>query len=82
MAQQHPRNILAYPDAPTLGQPEALVRGHDGLFDDADNFGEGSAGSSCRTAWTITLPGSGSIPPDRCTARSRGARLFDVQKVR
>ena len=42
MAQQHLRNILAYLDVPTLGQPEAFIHGHDGLFDDADNFGEGS----------------------------------------
>lgn len=32
MAQQHLRNILAYLDVPTLGQPEAFLRA-DALFD-------------------------------------------------
>jgi chromate reductase, NAD(P)H dehydrogenase (quinone) len=35
MAQQHLRNILAYLDVPTLGQPEAFIRVKDGLFDEA-----------------------------------------------
>ncbi len=42
MAQQHLRNILAYLDVPTLGQPEAFVHAKDGLFDAAGNIGEGS----------------------------------------
>lgn len=42
MAQQHLRNILAYLDVPTLGQPEAFIHAKDGLFDEAGNF----AGSS------------------------------------
>lgn len=42
MAQQHLRNILAYLDVPTLGQPEAFIHVRDGLFDDAGNIGEGS----------------------------------------
>ena len=33
MAQQHLRNILAYLDMPTLGQPEAFVQATEGLFD-------------------------------------------------
>jgi chromate reductase, NAD(P)H dehydrogenase (quinone) len=33
MAQQHLRNVLAYLDVPTLGQPEAYVHAKDGLFD-------------------------------------------------
>jgi chromate reductase len=32
MAQQHLRNILAYLDMPTLGQPEAFVQNKQGLF--------------------------------------------------
>src|SRR5687768_13916597 len=35
MAQQHLRNILAYLDMPTLGQPEAFIHVTDGLFDDS-----------------------------------------------
>lgn len=38
MAQQHLRNILAYLDVPTLGQPEAFFQVKDGFFDDAGNI--------------------------------------------
>jgi chromate reductase len=37
-AQQHLRNILAYLDMPTLGQPEAFLQMKEGLFDDAGGF--------------------------------------------
>ena len=33
MAQQHLRNILAYLDMPTLGQPEAYIQVKEGFFD-------------------------------------------------
>lgn len=42
MAQQHLRNILAYLDVPTLGQPEAFIQNKEGLFDEAGNIGEAS----------------------------------------
>jgi chromate reductase, NAD(P)H dehydrogenase (quinone) len=42
MAQQHLRNVLAYLDVPTLGQPEAFIQATDALFDNAGNFGESS----------------------------------------
>jgi len=42
MAQQHLRNILAYLDVPTLGQPEVFLQAKDGLFDEAGNIGAGS----------------------------------------
>jgi chromate reductase len=42
MAQQHLRNILAYLDAPTLGQPEAFIQAREGLFDEAGNIGADS----------------------------------------
>ncbi len=42
MAQQHLRNILAYLDVPTLGQPEAFIQMRDGLFDAEGNIGETS----------------------------------------
>ncbi|MFI4939674.1 MAG: NADPH-dependent FMN reductase [Burkholderiales bacterium] len=42
IAQQHLRNVLAYLDVPTLGQPEAFIQAKDGLFDQAGNIGEGS----------------------------------------
>lgn len=42
MAQQHLRNVLAYLDVPTLGQPEAFLQAKDGLFDADGGIGEGS----------------------------------------
>jgi chromate reductase, NAD(P)H dehydrogenase (quinone) len=39
LAQQHLRNVLAYLDVPTLGQPEAFLQAKEGLFDDAGNIG-------------------------------------------
>jgi len=39
VAQQHLRNVLAYLDVPTLGQPEAFIQVKDGLFDEAGNIG-------------------------------------------
>jgi chromate reductase len=42
VAQQHLRNVLAYLDVPTLGQPEAFIQAKEGLFDDAGNIGAGS----------------------------------------
>ena len=38
MAQQHLRNILAYLDVPTLGQPEAFFQAKDAMFDEAGNI--------------------------------------------
>nr|WP_207199379.1 NAD(P)H-dependent oxidoreductase [Rhodoplanes elegans] len=43
MAQQHLRNILAYLDMPTLGQPEAFIQMKEGLFD-----ADGSIGAASR----------------------------------
>ena len=42
MAQQHLRNVLAYLDVPTLGQPEIFLQAKDGLFDAAGDIGEAS----------------------------------------
>lgn len=39
LAQQHLRNVLAYLDMPTLGQPEAFIQMQDGLFDDDGSIG-------------------------------------------
>lgn len=41
-AQQHLRNVLAYLDMPTLGQPEVFLQWTDGLVDDEGNIGERS----------------------------------------
>ncbi len=43
LAQQHLRNILAYLDVPTLGQPEAFIRAQEGLFN-----GDGSIGAESK----------------------------------
>ena len=42
MAQQHLRNVLAYLNMPTLGQPEAFIQMKEGLFDDAGGIGPAS----------------------------------------
>ena len=39
MAQQHLRNILAYLDVPTLGQPEVFIQVNDALFDASGEIG-------------------------------------------
>ena len=38
LAQQHLRNILAYLDVPTLGQPEIFLQGKEGLFEADGNI--------------------------------------------
>lgn len=38
MAQQHLRNVLAYLDVPTLGQPEAFIQVKEGLFDEGGDL--------------------------------------------
>ena len=43
LAQQHLRNIFAYLDVPTLGQPEAFLQMKDGLFE-----ADGSIGAASR----------------------------------
>jgi chromate reductase len=42
MAQQHLRNVLAFLDMPTLGQPEVFLQQKEGLFTDADDIGGAS----------------------------------------
>lgn len=42
MAQQHLRNVLAYLDVPTMGQPEAFVQFKDGLIDESGDVGAAS----------------------------------------
>lgn len=42
IAQQHLRNVLAYLDVPTLGQPEAFIQAKEGLFDDSGGIGADS----------------------------------------
>ena len=42
LSQQHLRNVLAYLDVPTLGQPEVFIQVKDGLFDEAGNIGADS----------------------------------------
>jgi chromate reductase len=42
LAQQHLRNILAYLNMPTLGQPEAFIQHKDGMYDDTGKLSEAS----------------------------------------
>jgi chromate reductase, NAD(P)H dehydrogenase (quinone) len=42
LAQQHLRNVLAYLDVPTLGQPEVFLQAKEGLFDESGNIGSES----------------------------------------
>jgi chromate reductase len=42
LAQQHLRNVLAYLDMPTLGQPETFIQWKDGLLNPDGTVGEGS----------------------------------------
>lgn len=42
MAQQHLRNVLAYLDMPTLGQPEVFLQAKEGMFDSDGNVGDQS----------------------------------------
>lgn len=62
MAQQHLRNILAYLDMPTLGQPEAFIQWEDGMVSDG-KVGEGSRDfldgwMKAFTAWVKTHSGA------------------------
>ena len=38
VSQQHLRNVLAYLDVPTLGQPEVFIHAKDGFFDETGNI--------------------------------------------
>ena len=38
LAQQHLRNVLAYLDVPTLGQPEVFIQVKEGMFDEKGNL--------------------------------------------
>ena len=40
MGQQHLRNILAYLDVPTLGQPEIFIQVKDGFFDESGDIAD------------------------------------------
>ena len=55
LAQQHLRNILAYLNVPTLGQPEAFVHAKEGLFDEGGNIGEASR--KFRQGWVDSYVG-------------------------
>jgi len=43
MAQQHLRNVLAYLDAPTLGQPEVFIHAKEGVFAGPGKLAESTA---------------------------------------
>ncbi|HEY9029707.1 MAG TPA: NAD(P)H-dependent oxidoreductase [Burkholderiaceae bacterium] len=43
MAQQHLRNVLAYLDAPTLGQPEVFIHAKEGVFEGDGKLSESTS---------------------------------------
>jgi len=43
LAQQHLRNILAYLDMPTLGQPEVFIHAKEGVFEGPGKLGESTS---------------------------------------
>jgi len=43
MAQQHLRNVLAYLDAPTLGQPEVFIHAKEGVFEGNGKLSESTS---------------------------------------
>lgn len=43
MAQQHLRNVLAYLDAPTLGQPEVFIHAKEGVFEGPGKLSDSTA---------------------------------------
>ena len=49
VAQQHLRNVLAYLDVPTLGQPEVFIQAKDGMFNADGSIG--AASQSFLQAW-------------------------------
>ena len=49
MAQQHLRNILAYLDVATMGQPEVFLQNQEGFFDTDGNIG--SSGKDFLKGW-------------------------------
>lgn len=53
LAQQHLRNVLAYLDVPTLGQPEAFVQYGEGLIDEAGTITKESTAKFLR-GWVET----------------------------
>jgi chromate reductase len=56
LAQQHLRNVLAYLDMPTLGQPEAFIQAK-GACSTRRGTSAPKAGSSCSRGWTRTWAG-------------------------
>src|SRR5687768_15614995 len=63
VAQQHLRNVLAYLDVPTLGQPEAFIQVKEGLFDPSGGIGNPKSKAFLQTwmdryaAWVKKLAG-------------------------
>ena len=43
LAQQHLRNVLVYPDLPTLGEPEAFIHAKEGFFDAGGDIGSSAS---------------------------------------
>jgi chromate reductase len=76
MAQQHLRNVLAYLDMPTVGQPEVYLQVRDDLFDAQGNVGSDITRKMLQqwlerfAAW-VAQHAPGSAEPMRQAARPR-----------
>jgi chromate reductase len=76
MAQQHLRNVLAYLDMPTVGQPEIFLQVRDDLFDAQGNIGSDLTRKMLQqwlqrfAAW-VAQHAPGSAEPMRQAARPR-----------
>ena len=57
LAQQHLRNVLAYLDVPTMGQPEAFIHPSKTTCSTLRATSASAASPSSRTGWTATSPG-------------------------
>ena len=77
MAQQHLRNVLAYLDVPTLGQPEAFVQNKEGLFTESGDIGIESTRKFLQgwvdkyVRWVKTTDAQARVPGAKCWRCSR-----------
>jgi chromate reductase len=83
MAQQHLRNVLAYLDVPTMGQPETFLKVKDGWFDkdgkiaDADGRAAVQKWMDQYVAWVKRLAPGGPLP----VSSDPGARAQSSQSA-
>jgi chromate reductase len=65
VAQQHLRNVLAYLDVPTLGQPECFIQATEGLFRRGGQYRRGQQEISARLDGSVCRLGEGALNHER-----------------